>query len=263
MEKDILMHYELQTNNVHVFENRRLLGNAAGSDIENAIIKLLSVKDELRMIFAAAPSQNEVLEYLSSSPRIDWSRVVAFNMDEYIGLPDNSNALFASYLNEKIFNKVRFKAVNLITAGHAVEEEIARFEKLIKAKPIDIVCLGIGENGHIAFNDPPVADFNDEALIKVVELDHLCRMQQVNEGCFLHLDEVPKTALTLTIPVIMQAGQLFCMVPGSSKKQAVWGTLMEPISEACPATILRTHANCSFYFDKESYQLVEERSKKQ
>lgn len=238
---------------VNVFPSREEMGESAGKDIENKIVELLRFKPEIRMIFAAAPSQNEVLAYLANSDKIEWTRITAFHMDEYIGLDNSASQLFSVYLNERLFGKVKLKNVNLIDGNSPLEEEIERYSALITEAPIDIVCLGIGENGHIAFNDPPVADFNDVQIIKKVKLDKACRAQQVNEGCFETLEEVPKKALTLTIPVIMAANFLFCVVPGSSKHEAVYNTLNGPVSTSCPASVLQNHPNCRFYFDQEAY----------
>src|SRR5665648_35555 len=238
---------------VNVFPSREEMGESAGKDIENKIIELLQFKPEIRMIFAAAPSQNEVLSYLANSGKIEWNRITAFHMDEYIGLDNSASQLFSVYLNDRLFGKVNLKKVYLIDGNSSLEEEIASYSALITEAPIDIVCLGIGENGHIAFNDPPVADFNDPQIIKKVKLDKSCREQQVNEGCFANLEDVPKKALTLTIPVIMGADYLFCVVPGSSKHEAVYNTLNGPVSTLCPASVLKNHPNCRFYFDKDAY----------
>lgn len=229
------------------------MGAAAGMDVEEKIIELLRDKDEIRMIFAAAPSQNEMLEYLASSSVIDWSRVIAFHMDEYIGLNGKSGQLFSVYLSERLFDKVNFKRVHIIKANADYAEEAERYSRLVSEAPIDIICLGIGENGHIAFNDPPVADFNDPLVVKKVRLDRSCRLQQVNEGCFATLDEVPEKALTLTIPVIFNAKYLFCVVPGKSKHDAVKKTIYGPVSTSCPASVLQQHHHCRFYFDADSF----------
>jgi len=239
---------------INVFPSRGEMGGAAGRDVERRIIQLLETKDELRMVFAAAPSQNELLDYLAESDNIEWSRVVAFHMDEYLGLPAGSDQLFSSYLKNRLFDKVNFKKVNIINGNVDSDRESVRYSGLIGESPIDIVCLGIGENGHIAFNDPPVADFNDPEIVKKVSLDHTCRRQQVNEGCFESLDDVPVEALTLTIPVIMNAEYLFCTVPGLSKYSAVFRTFNGSVDTSCPASVLRTHPDCRFYFDIESYE---------
>jgi glucosamine-6-phosphate deaminase len=241
---------------IHVSPSRDIMGQVAGANVEKKITELLKKKKTIRMIFAAAPSQNEMLAYLSASDKIDWDRITVFNMDEYIGLDNHAPQLFSTYLNQQLFEKVKLKNVHLINGQAPVEEEISRYAALLTEAPIDIVCLGIGENGHIAFNDPPVADFNDPQIIKMVQLDKACRTQQVNEGCFAKLDDVPKKALTITIPVIMAADYLFCIVPGTNKREAVYNTLNSTISPSCPASVLRKHPNCKFYFDEEAYDYV-------
>jgi len=239
--------------NVNVFPARPEMGLAAGRDVEARVAGLLKVKKEVRMVFAAAPSQNEMLDYLAGSKLIDWSRVTAFHMDEYLGLNGGADQLFSLYLSRRLFSKVRMKNVFLINGNADTEEEAERYSALLTEAPIDVICLGIGENGHIAFNDPPMADFSDTQVVKKVRLDRSCRMQQVNEGCFTTLEEVPEKALTLTIPVIFNASHLFCVVPGLSKREAVFNTLNGPVTTACPASVLQKHPDCSFYFDRDSF----------
>ncbi len=243
-------------DNIKVFQTSKLAGYEAGKDIENKIVELQKEKEYIRIIFAAAPSQDYMLKYLRNSQKIDWSRVVAFNMDEYIGLDSQSPALFSSFLNERLFTKVPFKEVNLIDPSRGVEEEIERISSLIDVEPIDIVCLGIGQNGHLAFNDPPVADFNDPAVVKEVELDYSCKEQQVIDGCFSRIEDVPKTAITLTIPTLLSAKYLFCVVLGTHKSRAVEQTLKGKLSTEWPSTILRNHHGCIFYFDQDAYSRV-------
>jgi len=238
---------------VMIFDTREEMGNKAGSDVAECIRKLLSEKKEVNMIFAAAPSQNETLAALIKAEEIDWKRVNAFHMDEYIGLAPDAPQGFGNFLKNAIFSKLPFKSVNYIYAeGESAEETCARYTKLIKENPIDIVCLGIGENGHIAFNDPWVADFNDKEVIKRVELDEVCRQQQVNDGCFEKLEDVPKYALTLTVPTLFNADYLFCTVPAPTKADAVYKTVNNDINEDLPATIMRKHDNAIMYFDKDS-----------
>ncbi|MBN3521430.1 6-phosphogluconolactonase [Algoriphagus lutimaris] len=234
---------------IHVFSTRDLAWKAAGKAVENCIVNLQDTQEEIRMIFAAAPSQTGMLDYLAASSNIKWEKIVAMHMDEYIGLPIGATQFFSKYLKENLFSKVPFKEVHLIQTQGKLELEIKKYSNLLEKAPIDIVCLGIGENGHIAFNDPPVANFKDPALIKEVLLDQACRTQQVHDGCFESLDEVPKKALTLTIPALMSGDNLFCVVLGENKSESVKNTLTGPLSEACPATILRTHPRCKFYFD--------------
>jgi glucosamine-6-phosphate deaminase len=174
-------------------------------------------------------------------------------MDEYIGLAPDAPQLFSRFLSERLFDRVMPGQVHLIDGTAPSDAECERYGRLIAEAPIDIVCLGIGENGHIAFNDPPVADFRDPQMIKVVELDEACRRQQVNDGCFARLDDVPTHALTLTIPTLLSGAHLYCVVPGPTKRAAVRRTLDGPIATECPATILRTHADCTLFVDTDSY----------
>ena len=241
---------------VKMFSSRNEMGQAAGQEISAKIKELLLIKDVLRIIFAAAPSQNEILAYLSADSSIDWRRIDVFHMDEYIGLPKGAPQRFSSFLKEHLFDQVKPRTVNLIDDGDGLESASKSYSVLLEVAPIDIVCLGIGENGHIAFNDPPVADFNDPKIVKPVELDNACRQQQVNDGCFPDFDAVPQTALTLTIPALLSGKYLFCVVPGNTKREAVKNVLTGSITSACPASILRTHANCVLYTDQDSYSLL-------
>ncbi|MCR9264084.1 MAG: glucosamine-6-phosphate deaminase [Flavobacteriaceae bacterium] len=245
-------------NHVKVYASRKEAGEAAGRAVEKHLVKLQQQQDDVRIIFAAAPSQDAMLEYLSNSERIEWGKVTAFHMDEYLGLPKGAEQHFSEYLKKRLFSKVPLKKQILIDPFGNVESEISRYSNLMNEKPIDMVCLGIGENGHIAFNDPPVADFNDSKTIKVVELDEACRMQQVNDKCFESLENVPKKALTLTVPTLFRAKKMFCVVLGTNKSEAVKNTLMGPVNESCPASILTTHPDCTFYFDEDAYQKVME-----
>jgi glucosamine-6-phosphate deaminase len=204
------------------------------------------------MIFAAAPSQGEMLAALREAPGIDWRRVTAFHMDEYIGLPPGAPERFASWLDAQIFGRLPFASVHRIVPEPDPEAAAAAYAEKLAQAPIDIVCLGIGVNGHIAFNDPPVADFEDPLDVKVVRLDAECRQQQVDDECFARLEDVPAEAITLTIPRLLRAEQLFCMVPGRLKRKAVREALHGPVTTACPASILRQHADCILYLDPES-----------
>lgn len=238
---------------VRVYADRQSMGKDAAKHTAAKMKELLSKKDKIRMVFAAAPSQNEFLETLVNEEGIDWTRVTAFHMDEYIGLPEDAPQRFSAFLCDHLFNIVKPGTVNLINCANSSVEECKRYGDLLNEAPIDIVCLGIGENGHIAFNDPPVADFDDAEVIKAVELDDSCRQQQVNDGCFPTFDAVPTHALTLTIPSLMSGAHLFCMVPGKTKHEAVKQTLRGPITTQCPASILREHADCTLYVDTDSY----------
>jgi glucosamine-6-phosphate deaminase len=240
-----------------IYPNRQQMGTAAAAMAAQKIIELLNQQPFVNIIFAAAPSQNEFLSALIQNKTIDWRRVNAFHMDEYIGLPVNDVRTFASFLKEKIFSRLPFHTVNYIN-GNATDiaAECERYGSLLKECPADIVCMGIGENGHIAFNDPPVADFNDPLPIKQVTLDAECRQQQVNDKCFGALDEVPSHAITLTIPSLMAGKYIYCMVPGEKKAKAIYNTLKAEIDEHCPATILRRHANAVLFLDEDSSGLL-------
>ncbi len=238
--------------NVEVYSSRPDMGANAAVYAAGIIKDLLSKKDEINMIFAAAPSQNEFLASLIEDKDIDWSRINAFHMDEYIGLSKDAPQGFGNFLKDKIFGRVPFKEVNHINSEADAKEECKRYGALLSSRKIDMVCMGIGENGHIAFNDPHVADFNDKEIIKVVDLDEVCRQQQVNDGCFKTIDDVPKNALTLTIPTMMSADYIVCIVPASTKAEAVFNTVRGEITEQVPATALRMHDNAVMYTDSDS-----------
>ncbi len=241
---------------VKIYETRPAMGNAAAEDISKRIAELLEKKDEINMIFAAAPSQNEVLAALVADKSIAWEKINAFHMDEYIGLPKDAPQRFANFLEEHIFNLVPFKSVELIESDNGIDEECERYSGLLAEHPIDIVVMGIGENGHIAFNDPPVADFKDTKLVKPVKLDDICRNQQVNDGCFKTISDVPEYALTLTVPMLTSGKYLYCIVPAKTKANAVKETLNGSIDEHCPASVLRTHDNAVLYLDADSSVLL-------
>ncbi len=249
-EKDSLLVKSLDT--------RAEMGKCAAADIRERIIELLSKKPVINMIFAAAPSQNDVLASLLEYEDIEWNRINAYHMDEYIALgKEDLDKSFGAYLTEHIFGKKTFASVNLINATACdAEAECKRYSKLLAENPTDIVVMGIGENGHIAFNDPPVADFKDTFTVKVVKLDEICRNQQVNDGCFPSIDRVPTHAITLTCPTLTSSDYLFCIVPAPTKANAVYHTLNDGVSEACPATILRTHKNAVLYLDSDSSRLI-------
>ncbi|MDG3581175.1 6-phosphogluconolactonase [Galbibacter pacificus] len=238
---------------INLLLDRSGIGIAAALDVSNKIQELLTVKKEINMVFAAAPSQNELLNRLVSNQDIDWSRVNAFHMDEYIGLNMEDPQSFGYYLKERIFGVVNFKSVHYIN-GRAkdLEVECHRYARLLSNFPIDIACLGIGENGHLAFNDPHTADFKDGKAVKIVTLDADCKMQQVNDGCFPDMASVPEQAITVTIPTLLSSLYMFCVVPGKTKAKAVKKTLFSEITEEWPSTILRNKEHAILYLDAKS-----------
>lgn len=237
---------------VRSFASRQQMGAQAAKEIADELRRRLAVQDRVRMVFAAAPSQADVLAALAASPDIDWQRVVAFHMDEYVGLPAEAPQRFGNWLDRHIFDLVPLGDVHHLRPGEDPEATARDYATMLAAAPIDIIQLGIGVNGHIAFNDPPVADFDDPLDVKVVVLDDACRQQQVDDDCFDSFADVPERAITLTVPRLMRAGRLFCMVPTTAKRAAVAAALSGPISESCPASILRRHDNCTLYLDPDA-----------
>jgi len=239
---------------VRIYETRTEMGAEAAKDVAKKIRELLLIKKgSVNMIFAAAPSQVELLFSLSQEKGINWNRVNGFHMDEYAGIDQKTSESFAYFLKENIFDKVSFNQVHYIN-GNAedLDAECLRYTNLLKEYPVDIVCMGIGENTHIAFNDPHTADFTDPLLVKVVILDEASRQQQVHDGCFAALPDVPASAITLTVPALLKANSIYCVVPGKNKAMAVYQTLHNEIRETYPSTSLKTHADATLYLDNDS-----------
>jgi glucosamine-6-phosphate deaminase len=247
---------------VEIHADRPALGLAAARTAAAYLHDVIAAKGEARVIFACAPSQNEFLSSLievsqQGHTKVDWSKVTAFHMDDYVGLAGTHPQSFRHYLNAHLLSKVKIGKFHPVPAEEPDAAAVcARYTALLSEKPIDLICLGIGENGHIAFNDPPVADFEDPALIKVVELDEACRHQQVNDGCFPTFDDVPKHAFTLTVSVFRRARKLSVHVPGPRKADAVKATVEDPVSTACPGTILRLHPDATLYIDVAAAKLL-------
>jgi glucosamine-6-phosphate deaminase len=234
-----------------IAKSRTAMGQKAADDIASELRRRLQNEQNVRIIFAAAPSQSEMLAALIPQPGIDWSRITAFHMDEYLGLAPDAPQRFGLWLRRAIFDRLPFGAVNLIEPGPNPEATSAAYADSLAAVPIDIVLCGIGSNGHLAFNDPP-AGLDDPDDVKVVALDTACRQQQVDDRCFERFEDVPTHAITLTIPRLLAADRIFCCVPGALKKVAVRRTLEDPINDMVPATALRTHSNWSLYLDEDS-----------
>ena len=252
----LLKNFKVDNLDVQVYDTREAMGKAAAAEAVAYLKQLLSRKDEIYMIFAAAPSQNEFLAAVAEAEGIDWGRIHALHMDEYVGLPSDAPQGFGNFLRRAIFDKVPFASVDYIGTSADTEATIARYEAILSAHHVDVVFMGIGENGHIAFNDPHVADFNDPKLIKKVDLDLKCRTQQVHDGCFEQLRDVPEYALTLTCPALFQADRLFCVVPAATKADAVKATVQGPVGEQCPATILRRHKCATLYTEADSGKYI-------
>ncbi|MDH5367767.1 MAG: glucosamine-6-phosphate deaminase [Cyclobacteriaceae bacterium] len=228
------------------------MGEAAAEFTSKALNAAIEKNGQANLILATGASQFSFLDALKAKD-IDWQKVIVFHLDEYLGLTDSHPASFRKYLKERILDEVKPKQVFLLNGdAENIEAEMERYEIELKKRDIDVACIGIGENGHIAFNDPPVADFNDPKLVKLVELDEPCRKQQLGEGWFPTFDEVPKMAITLTIPAIMRSKTISCVVPDERKAEAVKNALYGEISTTCPASILRTHENTKLFLDRAS-----------
>jgi glucosamine-6-phosphate deaminase len=239
---------------VEVHSDRAAMGAAAGEAVATAIAALQrSRQGPVRVVFAAAPSQDEMLAALVRAEGVDWERVVSFQMDDYVGLPEGAPERFSAYLQAHLHDHVAVGSVHRLRGDADPVAEAARYAALLREHPIDLCCFGIGENGHLAFNDPPTADFSDPEVVKRVELDQACRRQQVRDGCFPTLEDVPGEALTLTLPTLTAARRMIGTVPGPAKREAVRAALWGPVGTACPATALRGHADATLHLDAGSW----------
>jgi glucosamine-6-phosphate deaminase len=255
-----VLEFTVDSLRVVVHEDRARMGRAAANEVAHAIADRQTVAPVARVVFAAAPSQNEFLGALVAYRGIDWSRVHAFHMDEYLGLGPDHPASFRRYLQEHLFRLAGLDESKLrLIPGEETDRPLRTalgYEQVLLDEPTDIVCAGIGENGHLAFNDPPFADFLDPVLVKVVRLDAACRHQQVNDGCFDRLEDVPTHAYTLTVPALMAARVVSVVVPGPRKAEAVLATIRGPIGEPCPSTALRNHPGAVLHLDRDSARLI-------
>lgn len=235
---------------------------AAAAALVHSEVERITRRRRCRIIFGCAPSQDELfseLVQLASAAPSAWSQVEVFHMDEYIGLDAAHPQSFRHYLRQHLLDQVEVGACHLI-AGESADPaaEARRYDALIRELPIDIICLGFGENGHIAFNDPHAADFTDPVRVKLVEIDPVCRQQQVNDGCFSRIEDVPARAATITLPVFSEAALLCGVVPTHRKAPAVREALTGPISVACPASLLRTHSRAELFLDPDAAYLLPE-----
>ncbi len=244
-----LKSFKKELLNVQLFRTSKEMGQAAAGFVKDQLNEAIRKKGEANLILATGASQFTFLEALKKEA-IDWSKVTVFHLDEYLGISDQHSASFRKYLRDRILNIVKPGKVYLINGdAKDLEGMLAEYSGLLESHPVDVACIGIGENGHIAFNDPAVADFNDPKLIKVVDLDETCRKQQLGEGWFPTLDDVPKQAVSLTITAIMKCKTICCAVPDERKAVAIEKTLNAEISTACPATILRRHPHTVLFMD--------------
>ena len=240
---------------VKIFETKAALGHAAANDAAKIIQEAIAERDIAHLIAATGASQFEFLDALVVQD-IDWSKVVFFHLDEYIDLPETHRASFRRYLKQRIVDRVHPRAFHFIDGEAAnVDEECRRLGKLIAQQSIDAAFVGIGENGHLAFNDPPAEFATDDSYI-VVELNEDCRKQQVGEGWFATLNEVPRRAISMSIKQILKARNILCIVPDQRKAEAVRNCVELDVSPMHPASILQTHESVTLYLDRESSSLV-------
>jgi glucosamine-6-phosphate deaminase len=243
---------------VRIYASESDMATDVAKTVHDYLVQTIAAQGEASAILATGNSQIQFLHTLVELGGIDWGKMTLFHMDEYLGVDENHSACFRRYMRERVESKVNPKVFHYL-GGDAPEPiaECERYELLLKAQQIDICCMGVGENGHIAFNDPPVANFEDERLVKIVELDVACRMQQVNESHFPDLEAVPKYALTLTIPALCSAKKVVCVAPEQRKADAVKAMLEGPVSTACPASFLRTQSQATLFLDTDSTSKLE------
>lgn len=245
---------------VFVYPDRVRMGAVAAMAAHSHIKSSVAARGSARVIFSSAPSQDDfyrALATLAEKEPAVWRTVVMFHMDDYVGLAPGHPQSFSRYLQDHFLHRVKIAAFHPIQGDAPdAEAEARRYAGLLESAPIDLIGLGIGENGHIAFNDPPVADFNDPVGVKVVEMDLPCRQQQVNDGCFPSIAAVPRHAISITLPTFARAGMLSCHVPTTRKANAVRDTLLGPIGPACPATLLRQHPRAALHLDPAAASLL-------
>jgi glucosamine-6-phosphate deaminase len=241
--------------NTKVFDDKQSLASAAARQAATTIRDSISANGSARIIAATGASQFEFLAQLTSAVEIDWKRVELFHLDEYLGIPATHPASFRKYLLDRLINKVGIVRHHLLNGEGEPQRVIAEVTAEIRKAPIDIAFVGIGENGHLAFNDPP-ADFETEESYIVVELNEACRRQQLGEGWFATLEDVPRRAISMTVRQILKSKEILCIVPDGRKARAVAKCFQGEISPLAPASILRTHANTFVYLDKESSALL-------
>lgn len=240
---------------IRVLEDRSSLGKTAAAQAVNALHRAIVQNGKARIIGASAASQFEFLEELTDASGIDWKNVELFHLDEYIGLPKTHPASFCKFLQDRLISKTGIVNCHFLDGQRDPAEVIGVTNEAISAAPIDVAFVGIGENGHLAFNDPP-ADFETEEPYIIVNLDHACRQQQVGEGWFPNIEAVPKQAISMSVKQVLKSKEILAIVPGPRKAQAIKACFDGPISRMAPSSILRTHPNTTVYLDRESAALL-------
>lgn len=252
-----LRDFQVQKTRVYVYSTKRETSKAAARHAAEVLRSTIAAQSWARIIVGTGNSQLDLIEALVRASSLDWGRIEVFHMDEYIGMPQEHPASFRRWLKTRIADVVHPGKVNWL-AGDApdLDAEAERYAALLRAAPIDLCFLGFGENGHIAFNDPHVANFHDPLLVKRVEMDTRCRLQQVGEGHFASLEAMPKAAFTLTCPALMSARHVVACVPEGRKAEAVRNAIEGPLTEKCPASIVFTHPHARVFLDADSASLL-------
>jgi glucosamine-6-phosphate deaminase len=242
---------------VVVHDDLTALARTASQQAAVAIVRAIEANGVAHVMFASGNSQLAFLDHLIERPDVEWPAVVGFHMDEYVGLPPTHPAGFQRYMRERIAARVPIGTFHYLdgSAGDATAEA-DRYARLLRDHPLDLCCLGVGENGHLAFNDPPVANFDDPLAVKVVELDEACRAQQVGEGHFPTIADVPTHAITVTVPALLRASRVLAIVPEARKSVPVRAAVEGPLTTACPASALRSHPDATLHLDRDSAALL-------
>lgn len=241
---------------VVVHPDPQSLASAVAAQVAETLRDVVARRGQAHVMFATGNSQLTMVERLREMPDVPWERTVVFHMDEYVGMGADHPASFRRWIDERIARRFRPGAVHFLDGLAEPGPECDRYAELVRRYPLDLCCLGVGENGHLAFNDPPSADFNDPLRVKLVDLDEACRTQQVNEGHFPTLAAVPSQALTATIPTLLSAGRVLAAVPERRKAAAIQAAVEGPVSTACPASVLRRHSQVCLHLDPESSSLL-------
>ncbi len=245
--------FQVEKLNIRIYQNKALGGRASADWVAAQLQETIETWGEANLILSMGASQFEFLDALANQDHLEWPKIRVFHLDEYKGISSDHPASLGKNLKERILDKVHPKKIWFLNGkAQNLQKELDEYADKLDRYPADMACIGIGENGHLAFNDPPVADFSDPRLVKIVDLDKTCRLQQVGEGWFQSLNEVPTQALSLTIPAIMRAKKISCVVPDERKSSAVYDALNGPISTDCPASILLTHECAILFLDPDS-----------
>ena len=253
MRPNPISSFKVGTLAVEVYEDRGALGQAAAAVAASRLRELAKQHETVPVIFATGDSQRATLHALAAMQDVPWSQIIGFRMDEYVGLPEDHPASFSRYMRENLTSRVQLQHMYEIDGAEAnVQKTCWEYAELLRAHSPLLCLLGVGENGHLAFNDPAEALFDDPIDVKQVTLDLVCRQQQVNEGAFANVAEMPERAITITVPALFRVPELVLSIPGPRKAKIVKRTLYDPISTSCPATVLRRHPNATVFLDRAS-----------